>query len=120
MINFVHKGMGGQYATYVKQTVQKIARLRDARLSSDASSASGYRVAVCATGAPLTIDDIEAILRHRKVTFFLGDSAGLDPSILSSSDKVVSVSSLPVAHHMEAAIIADQVEKALVRSLFAD
>ena len=110
MIYIVHRGMGGKYTTYLRESVKRISRRRSVDLSNDAPVKPGFRVAVCHAGTPLTQDKIKDILGKECVTFFLGDSRGLPQEIVDSSDAVVSVSALPIPHQLEAAIVVDQLE----------
>lgn len=110
MIHIVHRGLGGKYATYMRESVKRISRRRSVNLSCDSPTKPGYRVAVCQSGQPYTQSQIKDILDKECVTFYLGDSRGLPQDIIESSDAVMSISQLPIPHQLEAAIVVDQLE----------
>ena len=116
MIYFVHRGMGGRYTSYVNDAVKKISRVRPILFSANSPHSPGLRVAVCQSGTPLTEERMRIFLAQENVTFYFGDSRGMPVEIVSSSDCAVSVSSLPVSHQIEAAIVADQVSRLLINS----
>ncbi len=116
MIHIVHRGIGGKYATYLRESVKRISRRRSVHLSSDNPARPGFRVAVCQSGDPLTQKQIKDILGKDCVTFYLGDSKGLPKEIIDASDAVMSISQLPIPHQLEAAIVVDQLENIVYES----
>ena len=116
MIYFVHRGMGGRYTSYVQDSIRKINRVRPILLSSTSPPKPGFRVVICQSGSPLTEDGMRSLLNQEDVTFYFGDSRGMPAELISGSDCVVSVSSLPVPHQMEAIIVADQVGRLVIHA----
>ena len=110
MIYIVHRGLGGRYATYLRESVKRISRKRTISLSQDNPTRPGYKVAVCQSGSPMTQKQIRDMLEKDCVTFYVGDSKGLPDDIVSNSDMVMSISQLPIPHQLEAAIVVDQLE----------
>jgi len=76
----------------------------------------GYRVVVCADGAPLTESKLKSILDRPRVSFYVGDSKGVPQALLEQADEVVSVSTLKVCHQLEAAILTATIENALINA----
>jgi hypothetical protein len=113
MIHIVHRGMGGRYTSYIQESVRKIARKRPITISSSAPTKPGYRVAVSGVGGALTPAALRAMLGRQTVTFYFGDSRGIPDDVVAAADAVVSVSSLPIPHQIEAAILAEEIERAV-------
>jgi 23S rRNA pseudoU1915 N3-methylase RlmH len=113
MLNIVHLGNGGRYTNYLKETIKLIARIRPIQLSASLPSGGTrpFRVAIDKSGTPLTREALARLMREREdITFVVGDSRGQRPETLAACDAVFSVSSLPVTHQIEAAILAEQIE----------
>ena len=115
MVRFVHRGLGGKYSTYVRDSIRAISRIRTTELTDRSSSTKGFKVAIINHGTPLTETMVSDFLKKPELTFYFGDSCGLPADIVEACDVSCSVSSLPVAHQLEAAIVIQQVEKALLR-----
>lgn len=115
MIHFIHRGKGGRYSQYIDATLKKINRLREIDFSSKHPVRPGYKMAVNHTGSALTVDMLKAFLARDEVTFLLGDSKGMPEEWLADADIVCSVTTLPVSHEMEAAIMSDQIEKIILK-----
>lgn len=120
MINIVYRGQGGSYANYLRQSIKKIAAHRQASISLNPPSKPGYRVAIAAGCEPLTASTMSQILERSQVTFFVGDSRGLPAEIVCCCDAAFSVSSLPVGHQFEAAILADQMVRTVLATTFPE
>lgn len=116
MIYLIHRGWGGRYTNYVSQNVKNICRMRRMELTSYSPSNSGYKVAVCSSGEPLTDAKLKTILDNPRVSFYLGDSKGLPEDVINEADEVVSVSGLNIYHQLEAAILTASVEHTLLNS----
>jgi 23S rRNA pseudoU1915 N3-methylase RlmH len=86
-------------------------------LTPHSPSNGGYKVAVCASGEPLTDAHLKAILDNPRVSFYIGDSKGLPEDVVSEADEVVSVSELNIYHQLEAAILTASVENTLLNSV---
>ena len=110
MIYIVHRGLGGRYATYLRESVKRISRKRTISLSNDSPVKPGYKVAICQNGTPITQKQMREMLDKDCVTFYVGDSRGLGKDIIENSDMVMSISQLPIPHQLEAAIVVDQLE----------
>jgi len=116
MLYLIHRGWGGRYTNYVSQNVKGISRMRRMELTPNEPVNGGYRVVVCADGAPLTESKLKSILDRPRVSFYVGDSKGVPQALLEQADEVVSVSTLKVCHQLEAAILTATIENALINA----
>lgn len=113
MINIIYFGSGSKYANYLKDSIKRISRVRGVNLSNNIVSASnaGKKVAIHQSGAPLTYETLTTLLANEHINFVIGDSRGIRSEILGDCDLIFSVSSLAIPHAIEAAILAEQIEK---------
>lgn len=116
MIHIVHRGLGGKYTNYAQDSVKRMRRIRAVDLSNSIPARPGFSIAVCRDGKPVTRDTLCHFLENEHVTIYIGDSKGLPDEIVDGSDAVVSVSSLPVPHQLEAAIIIEQIENIILEA----
>ena len=115
MLSIVHLGGGGKYANYLKEAAKRISRLRPIQvLTATPTGTKSFRVAVHASGEPLTREELTNLMARDDIAFIIGDSRGIRPEVLSSCHAVYSVSPLPVSHQIEAAILAEQIEQIAV------
>lgn len=112
MLQIAYLGGGGKYANYMKEAVKRILRLRAIKLQNTLpGSTKGTRIAIHHSGIPLEQAELNILLSQEDVCFVIGDSRGLTEDFLKSCHKVYSVSSLPVSHPLEAAILTEQIER---------
>ena len=90
--------------------------MRRMELTPQESSNSGYKVVSSSQGSPHTESKLKAILSHTRVSFYIGDSKGVPENILNQADEIISVSGLKSPHQLEAAILTDSLEQALINS----
>ena len=114
MISIIHLGNGGRYTNYLKETIKVIARLRPIQLLSSLPVGAAnrtYRIAIDASGTALDSKTLTKLLTTKSaMQFVIGDSRGLQHDVIDGCDVVYSISSLPVSHQIEAAILAEQIE----------
>lgn len=111
MIEFYHLGHGGRYTQYLNDTVRKISRRRPALIGAKRQGTRSHTVVITQGAPPLTEGRLRTILAGREVTFILGDSRGVPSALVSEADEAVSLSQLCLPHHLEAAVLVEQVER---------
>jgi len=115
MIYLIHRGWGGKYTNYIAQTIKNINLMRKCDFTPYPPLGSAKKIAIHHSGKPLDSTMLENYLSQPKVSFYFGDSKGLPTEILSDADDVVSVSTLPVSHQLEAAILTSAIESLLIQ-----
>lgn len=90
--------------------------MRRMEMTAQEPANNGYRVVISSQGEPLTQARLESILRNPKVSFYLGDSKGVPSQVMNSADEIVSVTSLHTGHQLEAAILTESLETALLNN----
>lgn len=117
MIHIEYRGLGGSYTNLFKEKIKIVSRVRNVNFSSGNSPINSFKVACTPmSGDPLTLDQMKEILRHKDITFFIGDSAGLSSEIINSSDMIVSVGHYySMSHQLQAATVIEEIEQCVTQ-----
>lgn len=111
MIHVVHRGLGGQYTNYAKESAKRISRWRSTSISNTALSKASYRVAIHGSGESISDAAIQEVLDHSSVTFYVGDSNGLPKDIVDSADRTFSLAHIQITHQLEVCVLLDSIER---------
>ena len=96
-----------------------VALAREAKLiqnkfmTSGQKGLKGLKIALCIEGKLYSSEELAELIRDTsRITFLIGGSFGLHPSIKSAADRKLSMSAMTFPHHLARVMILEQIYRA--------